>query len=462
MGYFPRIGMRMIKTAIAVGICFLISSITGGNEKPIFSAIAAIICMQPYVEHSVDVAFNRTIGTVIGAVFGLLAASLSLYIPSEYEYLQYLVISLTVIPVLYTTVLMKKPGASALAGVVLLSITLSSGEATPLMNAVNRSVETIVGILVSLGVNMAHLPRRREREFLFVSGFDGAIFGEKTGITPYCIFELNQLLKDGMAFTLATERTPASLMADIGMLHIKLPIIAMDGAVLYDMNEKRYLACHGLSKELTDKIEGFLRELDLHYFLNVVWQDVLLIYYHDFKNEEEQKLYQELRLSPHRNYVYGERPEGGIVVYILLVVTDETADFVTEKLVEMDTEGELLFLRDKSETPKDYCHLKIYHKNATKEYMMNRLLETMPQKKTVVFGSNKNDASMMKAADLAFATVDACDDAVKAADYQLKGLGDSIVRTMFHLYEPLPWQSLPKELRNERKKKVNSDGGKIT
>lgn len=453
MSYFPRIGMRMIKTAIAVGICFLISGLTGGNGKPIFSAIAAIICMQPYVEHSVDVAFNRIIGTIIGAFFGLVAASVSLYIPPKYEYVHFLVISFTVIPVLYTTVLLKKPGASALAGVVLLSITLSTGDSTPIMDAVNRSVETIVGILVSLGVNMAHLPRCKEKDFLFVSGFDGAIYGEKTGMTPYSIFELNQLLKDGMAFTIATERTPASLMADIGMLHMKLPIIAMDGAVLYDMNEKRYLACHGLSKELTEKIENFLKAFDLHYFLNVVWQDVLLIYYHDFKNEEEQKLYHQLRLSPHRNYVYGERPEDGIVVYILLVVTDETADFVTEKLIEMDKEREILFLRDKSETPKDYCHLKIYHKNATKEYMMNRLLEKMPQKKTVVFGSNKNDASMMQAADLSFATLDASDDAVKASDYQLKGTGDSIVRKMFHLYEPLPWQTLPKELRNEKRKR---------
>ncbi|MDD3395455.1 MAG: HAD hydrolase family protein [Anaerotignum sp.] len=455
MGYFPRIGMRMIKTAVAVGTCFFISYLTGGNGKPIFSGIAAIICMQPYVEHSVEVAFNRTIGTVIGAVFGLIAASVSLYIPSGYEYLQYLIISFTVIPVLYTTVILKKPGASALAGVVLLSITLSGGEATPFMNAVNRSVETIVGILVSLGVNMLHLPRRREKDFLFVSGFDGAIYGEKTGITPYCIFELNQLLKDGMAFTIATERTPASLMADIGSIHLKLPVIAMDGAVLYDLKEKRYLACQGLSKEMTDKIELFLRNMDLHYFLNVVWQDVLLIYYHDFKNEEEEKLYQQLRLSPHRNYVYGERPDGGIVVYILLVVKDEIADLVSDKLVEMDTEGELLFLRDKSETPQDYCHLKIYHKNATKEYMMNRLLETMPQKKTVVFGSNKNDATMMKAADVSFAAANADAEAIKAADYPLKGLGDSIVRTIFHLYEPLPWQSLPKEFKNGRKKRVD-------
>lgn len=455
MGYFPRVGMRMIKTAIAVSLCFLISHLTGGDGKPIFSGIAAIICMQPYVEHSVKVAFNRIVGTGIGALFGLLAATIILRIPNDYENLQYLVISLTIIPVLYTTVVLKKPGASALAGVVLLSITLTHDSSSPIMNATNRSVETIVGILVSLAVNMAHLPRRREKEFLFVSGFDGALFGEKTGITPYCIFELNQLLRDGMAFTFATERTPASLMAELGSIHLELPIIAMDGAVLYDMKRKRYLACQGLSKEMTIRMEAFFKKMDLHYFINVVWQDVLLIYYHDFKNEEEEKMYQQMRLSPHRNYVYGERPEEGEIVYFLLVVKDEIADFVVEKLIEMDGENELLFLRDKSETPEAYCHLKIYHKHATKEYMMHKLLETVPQEKAIVFGSNKNDVSMMEAADLSFATIDASKEAVEAANYQLKGLGDSIVRTIFHLYEPLPWQSLPKELKTGKKKKVD-------
>ena len=68
-------------------------------------------------------------------------------------------------------------------------------------------------------------------------------------MTPYSVFELNQLLNDGIKFTIATERTPATLMSEIGGLHLKLPVIAMDGAVLYDLNEKRYLACNGLSKE---------------------------------------------------------------------------------------------------------------------------------------------------------------------------------------------------------------------
>lgn len=450
----PKIGMRMMKTAIAVAICLLIYLLRGKQGVPVFSAIAAIICMQPHVDNSVTVAFNRIIGTLTGAVMGLLVIYIIRWIPMEYEVLDYVLIALAVIPAMYITVLLKRTGASAMAGVVLLSVTLSDSNYTPLMDAFNRSFETIVGILVSLCVNVVHLPRQRREEFFFVSGFDGALYDEEKGVSPYCVFELNQLLHDGLKFTIATERTPASLLADISQIQLNLPVIAMDGAVLYDIKEMRYLACNGLSKQMTTQIETYLQEANLHYFLNVVWQDVLLIYYRDFQNEEERKLYERARKSPHRNYVYGDVPEDGIPVYFLLVLKNEDADAAEQAICNLEGAEELLFLRDMSETPPDYCHLKIYHKNATKEYMMRRLLESidgMGNRKIVAFGSNKNDVSLMDWADLSYATANAIPEAKKAADYRLRGKrGDSIVRTILHLYEPLAWEKIPIRRRKEK------------
>lgn len=454
LSYFPRVGMRMVKTALAVCICFSIYILRGEEGVPVFSTIAAIICMQPHVDNSRQAAFNRIVGTLVGAAFALLILYLIRFIPWQYRYFRYVVISFSVIPVMYVTVLLKKTGASALAGIVLLSICLSNGGQPPITDAVNRSVETIIGILVSLGVNSAHLPRRREKDCLFVTGFDGALYDEKSGITPYVFFELNQLLQEGMPFTIATERTPASLLSDIKNLNLNLPVIAMDGAVLYDVKDKRYLATNGLDRELADAICAHADKKGYHYFRNVVWQNVLLIYYNDFKHfksEAEKQTYLSNRRSPYRNYVNGEVPEDGIVVYILLVLKDGEADELEAELEEMDTKRELHFLRDKSETPEGYCHLKIYHKNATKEYMLQRLMEGLPQKKYVAFGSNKNDLSMLAAAKLSFATADAIPEAVAAAHEQLRGIdGDSVVRQMARLYKRLPWQKQHRRLRETK------------
>ena len=262
------------------------------------------------------------------------------------------------------------------------------------------------------------------------------------------------MIHDGLPFTIATERTPASLMADLKDVDLQLPVIAMDGAVLYDVKDKRYRATNGLERKLVDILCAHMREKGYHYFLNVIWENVLLIYYNDFKdfkNEAEKALYLSNRRSPYRNYVNGEVPADGIVVYILLVLKDAEADVLEAELKEMDTEGQLLFLRDKSETPEEYCHLKIYHKNATKEYMLRKLMEELPQKKYVAFGSNKNDISMLSAADLSFATADAIPEALDAADEQLKGHGgDGVVRQIFRLYERLPWQKQHKKLRETK------------
>ena len=43
MNHLPRVGMRMIKTAMAVCICFMIYFLRGEEGVPVFSTIAAII-----------------------------------------------------------------------------------------------------------------------------------------------------------------------------------------------------------------------------------------------------------------------------------------------------------------------------------------------------------------------------------------------------------------------------------
>ncbi|MBR5590129.1 MAG: HAD hydrolase family protein, partial [Anaerotignum sp.] len=282
------------------------------------------------------------------------------------------------------------------------------------------------------------------------------LYHDKDGITPYVLFELNQLIRKGMPFTIATERTPASLVSDLKGLDLELPVIAMDGAVLYDVKDKRYLATNGLDRKVADAICAHADQKGYHYFRNVVWENVLLIYYNDFKdfkNEAEKQIYLSNRRSPYRNYVNGEVPETGIIVYILLVLKVADADELEADLRMKDTKKELHFLREKSDTHEGYSNFKIYHKNATKEYMLQRLMETIPQKKYVAFGSNKNDLSMLEAADLSFATADAIPEAVEVADRQMKSHGgDGIVRKMHRIFERLPWQSLQKELRDSEKR----------
>ena len=70
----PRLGQRIVKTSLSVFICLIIYYLMGltGADMPSEAALTAIICMQPFVSDTEQYALNRVIGTLIGAVWGLL------------------------------------------------------------------------------------------------------------------------------------------------------------------------------------------------------------------------------------------------------------------------------------------------------------------------------------------------------------------------------------------------------
>ena len=89
----PKIGMRLIKTAVAVFLCFLVDFFRDGGT-PFYSAIAAILCMQPELGSSLKVGKERIIATIIGGIVGMAMLAFERYaVPIEPVLVRYLVIS---------------------------------------------------------------------------------------------------------------------------------------------------------------------------------------------------------------------------------------------------------------------------------------------------------------------------------------------------------------------------------
>lgn len=147
------IGMRVIKTVIAAYICFLISFIR--KTSPFYSVVAAILCMQNDHDNSLKVGKNRMIGSIIGGIYGFIGIVLIDLINIElFNYLHYLILSIFLIPIIYTNVYLKSSSSTYISCVVFLSITVShGGDSYPMYFAINRVIDTMVGIVVSLVIN---------------------------------------------------------------------------------------------------------------------------------------------------------------------------------------------------------------------------------------------------------------------------------------------------------------------
>ncbi|SHH71710.1 Fusaric acid resistance protein-like [Clostridium collagenovorans DSM 3089] len=160
----PKIGMRIVKSSIAVFSCFLIYLIRGEQGVPFYSAIAAILCMQPCVANSIKVGKNRVIGTLIGGIFGMVILLLErgLFASSPLM-IQYMLISVAIIPLIYITVLIEKTTASYISCVVFLSVTVSHAiDVNPYGFAFNRILDTLIGIFVSIIINRIWLPKNED------------------------------------------------------------------------------------------------------------------------------------------------------------------------------------------------------------------------------------------------------------------------------------------------------------
>ncbi|MCM1415692.1 MAG: HAD hydrolase family protein [bacterium] len=387
----PPIGMRIIKSAVAVLVCYLVSFLRKDAGIVFYSQLAALWCIQTYRNDTKKNAFQRMLGTAIGAAYGLLFLLLERHIRLEEpmrHILNAVVISGMIVLVLYTTVLIKKKYASYFSCVVFLSIVVNhAADANPYLFVWNRFLDTLIGIFVGVGVNVFSLPVDKRKDILFISGVDDTLADANGRLSDYSRVELNRMLDDGVRFTLSTMRTPASLHRFAQDIRLNLPVIAMDGAVLYDINENTYLKAYVISKSQSLRILEMIREMGYTCFVNCVIDDVLVICYEEEMGGVQEEILREMRKSPYRNYLkMGEIDFRG-VVYFMMLYPEEDIERIYRALEETGIVKELKVLKYASKEYSGYSYIKIYNKNAVRENMNRYLMEMTGASSMVTFGS---------------------------------------------------------------------------
>lgn len=137
-------GMRNIKTAIAVVLCVLISRILK-LEYSFYAAIAAIISMENTVTTSFHTGKNRMLGTLVGAGIGFLCAAI---LPGNA-----IICGIGIIIVIYICNLLKWSKSVSIACVVFMAIMVNLNGKNPFFYSLNRILDTFIGITVAVFVN---------------------------------------------------------------------------------------------------------------------------------------------------------------------------------------------------------------------------------------------------------------------------------------------------------------------
>lgn len=399
--YLPPIGMRLIKTGIAVFLCFCVNMLREDADVVFYSHIAAIYCMQDSVTETKRNAVNRAVATTVGALYGLVTLLLfpSLAVETMSERLIHgVVISVMVIFVVYTAVVIKQKDTAYFANVVYLSIVINHITDSPYLFAWNRFLDTMIGIVIALLVNSVRLPRENNRNILFVADLDTALLDREKKLSGYSRVELNRMTAEGAKFTVSTTHTPGGLTELLKDVKLNYPVIVMDGAALYDIPEKRYVRSYMMSYSKAGEVMELLREYRMNWFAHVIIDDTLVIYYQKTENEVYNHLVKELRMSHHHNYVLRDLPEGEDVVCIRIIDKEERIEVLYR---EMEKRGlqQLKVLKYDAENYPGRAFLEIYDHNATQENMISYLKQTLEADEVVTFGGAEGNYTHIIAAD---------------------------------------------------------------
>ena len=389
----PPIGARIIKSSVAVALCMVIyffrTLLPIGNGIPFYSALAALWCLQPYSNSTKNNAGQRSTGTFIGAAYGLAFIVLLHFFGLSEPILVYLLASAIIIPVIYLTVILNKRNASFFSCVVFLSIALThSFDENPYLFVLNRVLDTFIGIGVGLAVNHFHLPIKHDSETLYVSGIDSVLIPDDHSSNAFNKVELNRMIESGVKFTLSTIRTPAEVKSLMKGVDLKLPIIVMDGAAMYDLNEREYLEAEFLQADICEQAERIIAYHGMHCFVNVMYDATLLIFYGELWNTAEKDLYETHKHSPYRNYIRDifRRHDASERVLYLTVLDEITkiADLEKQLVHEL---GALARITVTDSEYDGYQYLKVFSSAASKEHMLVKLKSHTGCDNVVTIGS---------------------------------------------------------------------------
>ena len=252
---------------------------------------------------------------------------------------------------------------------------------------------------------------------LYISDLDGTLLNQSAKLTAYTENVLNSMMEKGLNFSVATARLLEPVRNMLANLKINVPIVLMNGVLIYDIEHDEYIrvskifpeAVITIVKEINKfEISGFMYELNNGKFMT----------YHEFFRQQPIPEYLEKRAVSYKsicvpNGFSSISPDN--IVYFTLINTQERLQPLHDALVVAQPDLNLAFY--KNIYSEDMWFLEIFSKDASKKNAIIYLKETFGFERVVGFGDNHNDLPMFQICDIRVAVDNAITEIKEAADF---------------------------------------------
>ena len=267
---------------------------------------------------------------------------------------------------------------------------------------------------------------------LYVSDLDGTLLGDDSLLSRGTINMLNRIIGElGGLFTVATARTPATVVPLMQEVHATLPFIVIGGSAMWDPVASSYKHTRGIDDATVNAVADVFDRHHSYPFIYRRHGDSMLYAHHYGPLSDQEARFVEARqhlplkrfLLDDNNYRHSD--DEALLIFSLNKYAVLKA--IAEDLRATVPTCQVMLYHDIFDESEGY--LEIFIAGTSKAAAIRRLAREVNAERVVVFGDNRNDIAMMQAADHSVA-VDNAFPEVKAAASEVIGpnTADSVAR----------------------------------
>ena len=251
---------------------------------------------------------------------------------------------------------------------------------------------------------------------LFISDLDGTLLNRNAEISQYTRDSLNRMIADGLYFSVATGRTSATALKILESIKWHIPIVLLNGVLIYNVVQKQYMQVLSLSDITVRSIVSMMKDLNITGLMYQLKKNEQVTYYETLEHTPLFDFIEERKIRYNKVFhkvSFADVPPEDIIYFTLLDKYDKIK--LTHEAFSKIPDICLSVYKDIYS--QDLWYLEIHNDKATKQNGTAYLRNAFGFDRVIGFGDNLNDLPMFAACDVRVAVENAASEVKAAADY---------------------------------------------
>lgn len=264
---------------------------------------------------------------------------------------------------------------------------------------------------------------------LYVSDMDGTLLNNGSYVSDLSAHIISELTAEGALITVATARTPATVVPLMEMCDTALPYIVMTGAATFSRETMSYGNLHTMTAEDAANALALFSRSGLRPFVYTFDDNGLLTVWHESEMDRVERDFYEARSHLKlKHFTFEHRDETADVALMFGTGPTELAREAAERF---KADGRFSVSCYPDIFNRGISLIEVFSAGVSKASAILEMARRHGCGRIVAFGDNKNDLPMFEVADVAVAVSNANPSVLERADVVIgPNYDDSVARFM--------------------------------